>query len=99
MWVGGRGNKRRNIEVVNLNVVNGVWVPTLGTNYDLAIVGLRTYKMDGYVVCQDEAREVEKLVEVPLCRERHHNHLHLGWMEHVTVVAFLIMASVVGSHW
>lgn len=97
--VWGRGEKRRNIEVVNVNVGKGVWIPTLRSNHGLAVVCGRADEVERDVVSQDEAREVEELVQVALCRERDHHHHHWGglMMEHAIVVPFFV-AFVVGSH-
>lgn len=96
--VGWRGEKGRNIEVVNVNVGKGVWIPTLSSNHGLAVVCGRADEVERDVVIEDEAREVEELVQVALCRERDHHHHHWGrWMEHAIVVPFFV-AFVVGSH-
>lgn len=96
--VWGRGEKGRDVEVVNVNVGERFWIPTLSTNHGLTVVCGRADEVEREVVSQDEAREVEELVEVALCRERDHHDHHLGgWKEHAIVVHFFA-ACVVGSH-
>jgi len=96
--VRGRGDKGRNVQVVNVNVGKRFRIPTLSTTYDLAVVCGRPYEVERDVVSQDEPREVEELVQVALRRERDHHHHHLArWNEHAIVVPFLV-ACVVGSH-
>ncbi|KAJ0521252.1 hypothetical protein HanRHA438_Chr10g0446881 [Helianthus annuus] len=53
-----------------------IWVPSVETDADLAVVGGSGDEVDGDVVGGDEAREVEELVEMALCEERYHHHHH-----------------------
>lgn len=63
-----RGGKRRDVKVMEMDVLNGVWVPTLDSDLGLAVVSGGTDEVDRNVVGGDEAGEVEELVEMALCR-------------------------------
>lgn len=81
--VGKRGNKRGNFEVMKMDVRNGLWVPTLDPSCGLAIVGGCANIMNRHVVCQDQAGEMKKLIEMALCRKRYYNHNHLALVKDI----------------
>lgn len=70
-WRGGEGRER---EVMEMNVGSGVRVPSLGPELGLAVVGGGAHEVDGEAAGGKEAREVEELVEVALCREGDYHH-------------------------
>lgn len=62
---------------MEMNVMNGVWVPTLDSELGLAVVDGGADEVDRHVVGGDKAGEVEELVEMALCWQRHHDYLNL----------------------
>lgn len=74
--VGWRRFKIRGLDFVETDGGSGEWVPAVDSELGLVDVGGGADEVDGYTVGGDEAGEVEKLVEMPLCCKRDHNHSH-----------------------
>lgn len=94
--VGRRGGERRDLEVVELDVVGDRGsIPTVDSELGLAVVGGGAHKVDGDVLGGDEAGEVEELVEVALCWQGHHDHYNFGLVKAIWGV---VLAVLVVSH-
>lgn len=65
-------------EILEMDVGGGQWVPAVKALPHLAVVGGGGGVVDVDVVGGDEAAELEELVEVALCRYRHHDYHHPG---------------------
>lgn len=72
--IGWWGSEYKIWQFVELDEI--VWIPSVETEAGLAAVGGGAKEVDGNVVGGEEAGEVEKLVEMALCDEGHHNHHH-----------------------
>lgn len=76
--VRGRGRERGELEVMNVDVGEVVALAAaMGTEEDLAVVGGGAHEVDGDVAGEEEAGEVEELVQVALGGEGDHHRHHL----------------------
>ena len=71
--VGRRRGNRGNVKVMKMEVGEFQWIPTVDAGLGLAVVDSGANIVNGDVASGDEAGEVEKLVEMALCCQWHHD--------------------------
>lgn len=96
IWIGRRATKRRDLNIMEMDIRGGVRIPTVHALLGLTIVGGGADIADRDVIGEDEPGKLEELVEMALCWKGHHDYNNLCLFCYA--MTWLVLLSVCHSH-